>query len=71
MGSFKISFSFLFKVRPTNQQRNYSRVYTRANRLIPQKQSGNKKSKPARILRPGAETKVGGSPVTTMGFKAL
>ena len=28
------------------------------------------KNKPARILRPGAETKVGGSPLTTMGFKA-
>lgn len=26
--------------------------------------------KPATIRRPGAETKVGGSPLTTMGFKA-
>lgn len=27
------------------------------------------KDKPARIVRPGAETKVGGSPITTIGFK--
>ena len=44
--------------------------HTKPNRSIPQKQKGYKKSKPARILRPGAETKVGGSPLTTMGFKA-
>jgi len=29
------------------------------------------KDKPARIVRPGAETKVGGSPITTIGFKLL
>lgn len=38
---------------------------------MPQKQTMSKKSIPARILRPGAETKVGGSPLTTIGFKAL
>lgn len=29
------------------------------------------KDKPARIVRPGAETKVGGWPITTIGFKLL
>jgi hypothetical protein len=29
------------------------------------------RDKPARIVRPGAETKVGGSPTTTIGFKVL
>lgn len=29
------------------------------------------KDKPARIVRPGAETKVGGWPITTIGFKLV
>jgi hypothetical protein len=33
--------------------------------------SEEERDKPARIVRPGAETKVGGSPTTTIGFKVL
>lgn len=38
---------------------------------LQQKRTNNKSSenKPATIRRPGAETKVGGFPFTTMGFK--
>lgn len=38
---------------------------------LQQQKTRKKKSKPARILRPGAETKVGGSPLITIGFKAI
>lgn len=48
------------------------KIWKQRNRCNNNSKIENKKQKdkPARILRPGAETKVGGSPLTTIGFKA-
>lgn len=56
-----------WSIRLSNQEILHKHTHILKENEVQKKEEENK---PATIRRPGAETKVGGSPLTTMGFKA-